>query len=70
DPLTWALDRIRTRLPQMLIRAEAGYVASQIDHEQLDAILPKVAEAAFFARYYSDVAIKNSETAAAAKAAF
>lgn len=69
DPLTWALDRIRTRLPQMLIRAEAGYVASQIDHEQLDAILPKVAEAAFSARYHNDTSIKGSETILAAKAA-
>lgn len=54
DPLTWALDRIRHRLPQMLIRAEAGYVAAQVDHEQLDAILPKVTEAAFAARYHGE----------------
>ncbi|MGI9336125.1 MAG: DUF7700 domain-containing protein [Gammaproteobacteria bacterium] len=54
DSLTWALERIRTRLPQMLERAGAGDVARRVDTTALDAILPRVAEAAYRARYEHD----------------
>jgi len=54
DPLAWALERIRTRLPQMLERAGAGEAASKVDLRRVDAVLPRVAEAAFRARYHHD----------------
>ncbi len=54
DPLTWALDRIRTRLPQMLARAGAGDVARRVDASALEAVLPRVSEAAYHARYHHD----------------
>ena len=54
DPLTWALDRIRTRLPQMLARAGAGDVARRVDPSALEAVLPRVSEAAYHARYHHD----------------
>ena len=54
DALTWALDRIRTRLPQMLIRAGASDVAAVLDPGALEAALPRVTRAAFKARYAHD----------------
>jgi len=56
DPLAWALERIRTRLPQMLERAGAGEAAAKVDLRRVDAVLPRVAEAAFRARYHHDEA--------------
>jgi len=50
DPLAWALERIRTRLPQMLERAGAAELAALVDAEALARVLPRVAEAAFRAR--------------------
>ncbi len=52
DPLSWALDRIRTRLPQMLSRAGLGDLP--VDLEQVEQVLPRVAEAAYRARYHHD----------------
>lgn len=54
DPLSWALDRLRTRLPQMLRRAGAGEWAERVDAAQIEEILPRVAEAAWRARYHHD----------------
>lgn len=54
DPLAWALERIRTRLPQMLGRARAGDLVQRIDAAALEAVLPRVAEAAYRARYEHD----------------
>ena len=54
DPLAWALERIRTRLPQMLARAGAADVAARVDPDALERALPRVAEAAYRARYQSD----------------
>jgi len=51
DPLEWTLDCIRTRLPQMLDRAGAGEVASRVDPGLVERILPRVAEAAYRARF-------------------
>jgi hypothetical protein len=50
DALVWALERIRTRLPEMLARAGAEDLAARLDARALEAVLPKVAEAAFRAR--------------------
>ena len=54
DPLAWALERIRTRLPQMLERAGADEAAAGVDLRRVDAVLPRVAEAAFRVRYHHD----------------
>ncbi len=54
DPLAWALDRIRTRLPQMLERAAAPHVAAMVDLRAIEAVMPRVTEAAFRARFHAD----------------
>jgi hypothetical protein len=54
DPLAWALERIRTRLPQMLARAGAADLAARVDPSEIERVLPRVAEAAYRARYQSD----------------
>ncbi len=54
DPLAWALERIRTRLPQMLARAGAADLAARVDAREIERALPRVAEAAYRARYHSD----------------
>ena len=54
DPLAWALDRISTRLAQMLERAGAGEVAQRVDPCAIESILPRVSEAAYRARYHHD----------------
>ena len=50
DPLAWALERIRTRLPQMLARAGADELAGRVDASALEEALIRVTEAAFRAR--------------------
>lgn len=54
DPLGWSLDRIRTRLAQVLERAGAGDVAQHVDAPALEAVLPRVSEAAYRARFHHD----------------
>ena len=54
DPLAWALERLRTRLPQMLTHAGAEDIAAAVDLAAIEAIMPKVTEAAYRARYTSD----------------
>jgi hypothetical protein len=54
DPLQWALERIRTRLPQMLARAGAAELASRVDPRLVEAVLPRVSEAAWRVRYHHD----------------
>ena len=43
DPLASTLDKIKTRLPIMLIRCEAEDVARDIDQQEVEAALPKIA---------------------------
>ena len=54
DPVDWALDCIGTRLPQMLERAGAAEAVKQLDLIALQALLPRVTEAAYRARFNSD----------------
>ena len=54
DPLEWALERIRTRLPQMLARAGAAELAARVDARSIEAVLPRLTEAAYRARFQSD----------------
>ncbi|MEM9176118.1 MAG: hypothetical protein AAGC67_12855 [Myxococcota bacterium] len=66
DPLEWAMDRIRTRLPQMLARAGATELAARVDPTALERALPKVAEAAYRARFgHDDAAIHAGAMATA-----
>jgi hypothetical protein len=51
DPLAWALERLRTRLPQMLARARAADVAKRVELPRVEEALSRVAEAAYRARY-------------------
>jgi len=51
DALAWALERIRTRLPQMLVRAGAPDVAARVDATALEAAMPLITRAAFRARF-------------------
>ncbi|MFK7896325.1 MAG: hypothetical protein AB8G23_10835 [Myxococcota bacterium] len=54
DPLAWALERIRTRLPQMLTRAGAPEVAAKVNPVAIEAALPQIAEVAYRARFNHD----------------
>ena len=40
--LAWTLDKIRHRLPIMLLRCEAENVARSVDQRDIDAALPKI----------------------------
>ncbi len=42
DPLAWALDKIKNRLPIMLIRCGAEDVARKVDQREVDVALPKI----------------------------
>ena len=42
DPLAWTLDKIKNRLPIMLIRCDAEDVARSVDQREVDAVLPKI----------------------------
>ena len=42
NPLAWTLDKIKNRLPIMLIRCEAEDIARSIDQRDVDAALPKI----------------------------
>jgi hypothetical protein len=43
DPLAWTLDKIKHRLPAMLMRCEAETIARDMDQRVIDAALPKIA---------------------------
>ncbi len=42
DPLAWALDKIRNRLPVMLLKCQADDVARKVDQREVNAVLPKI----------------------------
>jgi len=54
DPLGWTLERLRLRLPFMLERAGAPEIAAALDPKLVEDVLPRVAEAAYRARYHHD----------------
>jgi hypothetical protein len=43
DPVQWTLARLRTRLPAMLIRADAADLARVLDQRDIEAALPQIA---------------------------
>jgi len=54
DTVAWALERIRTRLPQMLERAGAAAAARAVTPHDIETLLPRITEAAFRMRYHHD----------------
>jgi hypothetical protein len=63
DPLAWALERIRTRLPQMLARAGATDLVARLDPDAIDRSLPRIAETAYRVRYdHDDASILRDAT--------
>lgn len=55
DPLSFALDRIKARLPQMLVEAGGADIAERVDQASIDEALPRVTEAAYRARFNADL---------------
>jgi len=53
DPLAWSLDRIGSRLAHMLTEAEVSDLANRVDQSLIDEALPRIAEAAYRARFQS-----------------
>jgi hypothetical protein len=45
DPMEWALDRLRTRMPEVLTKVGAPELAAQVDQAAIDAALPAVRDA-------------------------
>lgn len=67
DPLAWALDCLRTRLPQMLERAGAQDPGARIEAAAVDAVLPRVSEAAYRLRFHYDDAATLAAALVAAR---
>lgn len=42
NPVAWALDKIKNRLPVMLLRCDAQDVARKLDQRDIDAAIPKI----------------------------
>jgi len=42
DPLTWTLDKIKTRLPTIPLRCETEDIARNVDQQEIDAAVPKI----------------------------
>ena len=42
DPLSWTLDKIRNRLPIMLMRCQADSTARNVDQRDVDAAIPHI----------------------------
>ena len=42
DSLAWAMEKIKNRLPTMLLRCEADEIARNIDQRDMDAAIPKI----------------------------
>ncbi|MFQ6029194.1 MAG: hypothetical protein ACE5Q6_17080 [Dehalococcoidia bacterium] len=42
DPLAWTLDKIRNRLPIMLMRCQADDIARNVDQREVNAVFPKI----------------------------
>ena len=61
DSLAWAMERLRTRLPEMLERAGAAEIASAMDPKLVAAVLPEVEQEALRARsHHDDDAIRRA----------
>lgn len=67
DPIAWALERIRTRLPQMLERAGADAAAREVNLAAVEEVLPKLTELAYRLRFteHDESAIQETAVASA-----
>lgn len=45
DPMEWALERLRTRMPEVLAKVGAPDLAAQVDLAAIEAALPEVLDA-------------------------
>jgi hypothetical protein len=54
DPLAWALERVRTRLPQMLERAGCPEHARAVDLAEIERMLPRITECAYRLRFQAE----------------
>jgi hypothetical protein len=45
DPMEWALDRVRTRMPEVLVKVGAPELAAQVDLAAIEAAMPEVRRA-------------------------
>jgi len=45
DPMEWALDRVRTRMPEVLVKVGAPELAAQVDQDAIEAAMPEVRRA-------------------------
>jgi hypothetical protein len=43
--MEWALDRVRTRMPEVLVKVGAPELAARVDPAAIDAALPEVRRA-------------------------
>jgi len=59
NPLSWALERIGTRLPQMLNRAGAADIAQHVDMNLIERSMQKIEEIAHHARSLSKSAAEG-----------
>ncbi|HCX14576.1 MAG TPA: hypothetical protein DGZ24_04595 [Rhodospirillaceae bacterium] len=53
DALVWALERISTRLPQMLERAGAADIAQLVDMNRVKEVMPQITQIANHARSHN-----------------
>ncbi|MAI26500.1 MAG: hypothetical protein ACJZ7Z_07080 [Myxococcota bacterium] len=61
DPLSFALDCIQNRLAPMLRRAGAAGAAQCVEPEQIQTLMPRIAEAAYRARFeHNDESIREA----------
>jgi len=45
DPMEWALERVRTKMPEVLVKVGAPEVAAQVDQAAIEAAMPAVRSA-------------------------
>jgi hypothetical protein len=45
DPMEWALDRVRTRMPEVLVKVGAPELAAEVDPAAIEAAMPEVRRA-------------------------
>ena len=45
DPMEWALERLRTRMPEVLVKVGAPELAAQVDQTAIEAAMPEVRRA-------------------------
>jgi len=45
DPMEWALDRVRTRMPEVLVKVGAPELAAQVDPAAIEGAMPEVRRA-------------------------